>query len=215
MKVVTVNGKARETVGTGNANAVRRQGLVPCVIYGDGNVKHFVADPMEFREMIYTPDFKLCNLVLDGAEYNCILKDAQFHPVTDELLHVDLQALIAGNAMKLQVPLRLVGSPIGVKSGGKLSQSVRKIKIKTTPEKLIDELEVNVSMLAMRESVRVSDIVVPEGVEIMNSPSIPVASVDMPRAMRSAATKEAQGALDGEEGEEGEEGEDGEASTEE
>ncbi len=189
MQAVAIQGNKREGTGKKATKAVRKEGQVPCVIYGGEDVVYFSQTELAFRDVVYTPDFKLAEINIDGNTYKCILKDIQFHPVTDRVLHIDFLELIPGQAVKAEVPIRCVGVSPGVKLGGKLIQDLRRAKIKTTPEALVDSLSVDISGLDLGQSVRVRDIAVPEGVELMNAQAIPVATVEIPRALRSAASK--------------------------
>ena len=112
------------------------------------------------------------------------MKDKQFHPISEQLLHVDLLILTDGHPIKVNIPLRFRGSSPGVKVGGKFMQQVRTIKVKTVPEKLISEVIIDISKLELGQSVRVRDIDIIEGVEIMSAPGTPVATVEVPRALR-------------------------------
>lgn len=209
MEVVKIKAEKRENFGKGASGRLRREGLIPGVVYGGGEVTHFIAEPFQFRDLIYTPMLKICEIDIDGKTYRCIVKDAQFHPVTDDLQHIDLQHLIEGNKLDAAVPLRTIGTPEGLQQGGKLIQKVRKIKIRTTPEYLVDELTVNVEHLDFKESVRIIDINLPEGVQIRQNDQLPIATVDMPRVLRMPK-------LEVEEGVEGEDmDEEGEESAEE
>lgn len=191
MQVVAIQGNKREGTGKKATKAVRNQGQVPCVIYGGDNVVCFSQTEISFRDIVYTPDFKLVEIEVEGKKYKCILKDIQFHPVTDKIVHIDFLELVANQAIKAEVPIRCFGSSPGVKLGGKLLQDLRRAKIKTTPEALVHELTVDISSLELGQSVRVRDVIVPEGVELMNATAIPVASIEIPRALRSATSSEA------------------------
>lgn len=207
MKIVAVKGQLRSDLGKQSAKAVRREELIPCVLYGGDEVVHFSTNQHEVKDIVYTPDFKIAEIQVDGATYRCILKDVQFHPVTDEILHIDFLRLIDGTPIKVELPVRFKGTAPGVKSGGKVMRKVRRVKVKTLPEKLVDELLLDVSKLHMGDSIRIRDIETVEGMEILNSPGIPVATVEVPRAMRSLPATAA--AAEGEEEEEGEEGAEG------
>jgi large subunit ribosomal protein L25 len=214
MEVVAVKGTLRDSLGKGGAKSVRKTGLVPGIIYGSETTIHVSVSPKELKPLIYTPEFKVANVDVDGKNYRCIIKDTQFHPQTDELLHIDLLHLEEGKTVKVEVPIRITGQAPGVKIGGKLYQKLRRAKIKTAVENLVDSMSIDVSELELGFSVRVKDIVAVEGIEIMNSPGIPVASVEVPRALRSARDAEAEegAAGEGEEGAVGEgEGEEGAA----
>lgn len=205
MESVAIKGKIRSDIGTKAAKLIRQSNEVPCVIYGGEKVVHFTAPVLAFKKVIYTADFKMVEIEVDGKNYKCILKDMQFHPVTDNLLHLDFLELVDGQVIKVNIPVHFKGIAPGVKTGGKLFQKLRTVKIKTTPEHLTDELLVDISQLELGQSIRVRDIELGEGMELMSSPGIPVASVEIPRALRSADAK-----AEGEEGEEGAEaGEEG------
>ena len=196
METIAVTGNLRTKIGKKETKAVRAAKEVPCVIYGGNEVVHFSAKAKEFKKLIYTPDFKVAEINIDAKKYKCFIKSTQFHPVTDDLVHIDFMELLNDRKMIVEIPVRFKGTSPGVKEGGALNQKVRRVKVKTTADKLVDELFVDISELKLGFSVRVRDIEVPEGMEVVNSPSIPVASVEVPRALRSAA------AAEGEEGEE-------------
>lgn len=192
MQTVAIEGTPREAFGKKASKSFRKQGLVPCVAYSSNTTIHFTAPSAAFKKLIYTPDFKIAEITINGQTHRAILKDAQFHPVTDAIIHLDFLLLVDGHKLIAQVPVRTVGVAPGVKLGGKLAQVTRRVKIKTTPENLIDHMSVDVSGLDLGKSVRVRDLKAVEGVEVMTSPGIPVASVEIPRALRSAQTAAAK-----------------------
>ncbi|PPK88807.1 LSU ribosomal protein L25P [Neolewinella xylanilytica] len=194
MEVVQVSGEVRDNLGKRASKDVRRHGLVPAVVYGIGDPVHFTVKALDLRSLIYTPEFKLADLNVGGESYRVIVKDYQFHPVTDELRHIDFLALEEGRSIKVQVPVTFTGTSPGVRGGGKLQVSVRRIKIKTTPEHLVDHVTLDISELELGQSIRVRDIAPMEGVEIQNPGGQPVATVEVPRALRSAATAEKKAA---------------------
>lgn len=195
MEVIEVNGQVRENLGKKASKALRREGLVPAVLYGIGEEPvHFTVKALDLRDLIYTPAFRLADVKVDGNSYRCLIKEYQFHPVTDELRHVDFLALEDGRTIKVTVPVSFTGTSPGVRGGGKLQVAVRRIKIKTIPEHLVDHVSVDISSLELGDSVRVRDIESMEGVEIQNPEGTPIASVVVPRALRSAATAEKRAA---------------------
>ena len=198
MQTIKVAGNARPAVGKKATKAVRNEGRIPCVIYGDAENIHFSTTHKDVKNLIYTPDFKVAEIDVDGTTHRCILKDAQFHPVKETILHLDFLKLEDGKSVLLEVPVRFKGTSPGVKLGGALQQSLRRVKIRTTPENMVDELQGDISGLGLGEAIRVRDLELPEGVVITNAPAIPVATVEVPRALRG---KNAPGAED-EEGEE-------------
>ena len=215
MEVVAVTGQARADLGKKSAKAAKREGMIPAVLYGGEEVIHFTTTHKNVKDLVYTPQFKLAEITIDGKSYTCILKDIQFHPLTDEVIHLDFRELVEGTPVKVDVPLHFSGVSKGVKSGGKLMQKLRRLRIKTVPEQLVDHVLVDVTSLDMNQSIRVRDIEPGEGIEIINSPGIPVATVEIPRALRSAASAAGKaGAVVEEEGEEGEEGSEEESGEE-
>ncbi|HFA48674.1 MAG TPA: 50S ribosomal protein L25 [Bacteroidetes bacterium] len=185
METLSINGTQRADVGKKATKAVRRAGLVPCVIYGKGKKNvHFTVKPHDVRGLVYTGEFKLAEIVVDGTPHKCILKTVDFHHVKDTVYHIDFLELEDGHEVKVEVPLRFEGVSPGVRTGGKFTQSVRKIKIKAKPEYLVDEMIADISTLKLGESIRIRDIKAVEGIEILNPESLPVASVMVPRVLK-------------------------------
>lgn len=204
MEVIAISGQLRADLGKSATKTVRKEERIPCVLYGGDEIIHFSTTLKEVRDLIYTPDFKVAEATIDGKTYKCFVKDIQWHPVTDAIVHLDFLRLIEGVPVKVEVPLRFKGASPGVKNGGKLIQKLRRIKIKTTPEHLIGELQVDISSLQLNQSIRVRDIDrVRDNIDVLNSPGVPVASVEVPRALRSAtAAAEKAGTATAGEGEE-------------
>ncbi|GAA5220897.1 50S ribosomal protein L25 [Membranihabitans marinus] len=189
MQKVNITGNLRDGLGKKNSKRLRREGQIPCVLYGAEENIHFYTDPKQVKTLVFTPEFKLAELTIDGKKYTSILKDSQFHPVSEKVEHLDFLTLTEGTTVKVNVPLRCVGNAPGVKEGGKLIQKVREILIKTTPENLVDELSVDISDMVLGGTKRVKDITVGENISILNSMNIPVASIEIPRALKSASAK--------------------------
>lgn len=186
MQKVQITGHSRTEIGTSSSKKIRQAGMIPAVIYGGNDVIHLSVTPAEVKSLIYTPDFKLAEVEMDGQKFTCILKDIQAHPVTDEIIHMDFLKLIEGTPVNVEIPVRFKGTSPGVKSGGALVKLLRRVKIRTTPENLVDELFVDISSLKLGQSIRVKDLIIGEGISVVNSPSIPVAIVEVPRALKSA-----------------------------
>lgn len=194
MKIVALEGQDRNDLSKSATKALRKEELVPAVLYGGDEVLHFAISARDVKPLIYTSDFKVADLTLAGNTHRCILKEKQFHPLTDEIQHLDFLELVDGRSVKVQVPIRFTGSAPGVKVGGKLQQNLRLLKIKTTPENMVFEMTADVSKLELGQSIRVRDIKPREGVEILNSMSIPIATIEIPRALRSATAAAAAAA---------------------
>ncbi len=201
MNTIAFSGSVRDGIGKKASKAVRNEGGIPCIMYGGDTNVSFSVKPKDIKGLIYTPEFKVAEITLDGATHRCILKDAQFHPVNESVLHADFLKLEDGRTVKVEVPIRFKGVSPGVKVGGKMQQTLRRAKIKTTPEKLVDTLFIDISTLELGSSARVRDLEVPEGIEVMNSSGIPVVSVVVPRALKSAGAEEGAEKTAGGEGE--------------
>ena len=194
MESVKINGGTRAGLGKASTKVDRKGDAIPCNLYGGNTNVQFTTTWNEVRHLIYTADFKLADITADGQNYSAIVKDVQFHPVSEKILHIDFLVLTPGTPIKVSLPLRLIGQSPGVKAGGKLLQSMRKIKVKVLPENLVDHVSLEISKLDLGQSARVRDIIPTNGVEITMSPSIPVVSIEIPRALRAAAAAEAKAA---------------------
>jgi len=190
MKSVKIEGTRRTELGKKATRQLRSEGMVPGVIYGSENI-HFSAPQMAFRPLVYTPEFQLAEVTIDGKTYRCILKDLQFDVVTDELNHIDLLELNDDRKVVANLPLKFVGTSEGVKAGGRFVPKLKTLKVRTYPKYLKEAIEVSIDGLQIGGNVRVEDVVA-ENMEIMNSPRIPVASVVTTRALRQAETEEAK-----------------------
>jgi large subunit ribosomal protein L25 len=194
MSVVKVTGTARTGFGKSAAKVDRANEAIPCVLYGGNDNVHFTTSWADVRHLVYTSDFKTVEITIDGNTHKAMLKDVQFHPVTEQILHVDFLLLTPGVPVKVALPLRLKGQSPGVKAGGKLLQSVRKIKVKCLPEKMVEELFLDISKLDLGGAGRVRDIEAVEGIEIMMSSAIPVVTIEIPRALRAQQAADAKAA---------------------
>ena len=165
MKAVSVSGSLRENVGKKDAKSLRKQGLVPCVLYGKGEQKHFSVDKRSFKNLIYTPETNYAEIDIDGTSYKAIVKDAQFHKVTDEILHVDFYEICDTKPIIVDIPLVTVGNSVGVLQGGRLVKHFRRIKVKGLYNKIPDNIEVDISHLKLHDGIVVSELEI-EGVEL-------------------------------------------------
>jgi large subunit ribosomal protein L25 len=183
MKTITIEGQLRTGTGKKAARQLRSQGMVPGVIYGGEQELKFVAPAVAFKTLVYTPEFQLAEIKLEGKTYRCILKDLQFDKVSDHLIHVDFLELVEGRPVVADIPLKFVGTPEGVKAGGRLVTKMKSFKVKTMPKYLMENIEVDISNLELLANVRVEDVKV-ENYEILNSPRIPIASVVTTRQLK-------------------------------
>ncbi|MBN8837237.1 MAG: 50S ribosomal protein L25 [Sphingobacteriia bacterium] len=183
MKTVTIEGQLRTEFGKKATRELRSQESVPGVIYGGATEVNFSAPAKAFKPLVYTSQFQLAEVKVDGKTYKCILKDLQFDKVDDSLIHVDLLELVEDKKVIATLPLKFVGNSIGVKDGGKLVTKMKSLKVKTLPKFLKENIEVDITNLAVNGNIRVEDVNA-ENMEVINSPRIPVASVVMTRQLK-------------------------------
>jgi large subunit ribosomal protein L25 len=192
MQSLEIIGFKRANLGKSEAKALREEAQVPCVLYGGSEQVHFSAPAILFRELVYTPDVYQVNLNVEGTIYKAIMQDLQFHPVNEQLLHVDFLLLQDDKEVKVDVPVRYVGTSPGVMAGGKLVTKLRKLRVKALPANLPDSIAVDISDLELGKSIKVNRIT-PENYTILSNPLAPVATVTIPRALKSAQTEEKKG----------------------
>lgn len=183
MNTITIKGQLRTGFGKTATRQIRSQEQVPGVIYGGAQEINFSAPAVAFKPLVYTPNFQLAEVDVDGKIYKCILKDLQFDKVTDTLTHVDLLELVEDKKVIATIPLKFTGSSKGVKDGGKFISKIKSLKIKTYPKYLKEQIEVPVDNLELNGNIRVEDVKV-EHYEILNSPRIPIASVVLTRQLK-------------------------------
>ncbi len=183
MKTITIEGQLRTEYGKAATRQLRSQELVPGVIYGGAQEVNFVASAKTFKPLVYTPNFQLAEVQVDGKIYRCILKDLQFDKVSDELIHIDLLELVEDKKVVATLPLKFTGAAIGVKNGGKLVLKMKAIKVKALPKDLKETVEVDITNLEINGNIRVEDIIA-KNMEVLNSPRISVASVVMTRQLK-------------------------------
>lgn len=191
MKSIKIEGQLRTDFGKTATRHLRSEGKIPCVIYGGNETISFSAPAASFRHLVYTPDFQLAEITIDGKTYNCIMKDLQFDVITDALTHIDFLQLVDDKKVVANLPLKYTGQPEGVKAGGRLELKMKTVRVRTYPKYLKESLEVNISNLKLNENMRVQDIVA-DNMEIMNSPRIPIASVVMTRALKQQENADAK-----------------------
>ena len=193
MKEINVSGQKRATTGKKASKELRKEGLVPCNLYGETKDKNglpealaFSASFSELRKAVYTPHVYVVNLNIDGKERKAIIKELQFHPTTEALLHADFYEVNETKDITVGIPVKLNGLAQGVRDGGKLNLSIRKIDV-TAPYKNIPEvLNIDVTSLELGKAIKVGALQF-EGLKIATSPEVVVCSVKATRASRSAA----------------------------
>jgi large subunit ribosomal protein L25 len=183
MKTITIEGQLRTELGKKATRQLRSQELVPGVIYGGAQEVNFSAPAKAFKNLVYTSQFQLAEVKVEGKTYTCIMKDLQFDKVKDNLIHVDFLELVENKKVLADLPLKFTGTPVGVKEGGRLVTKMKSLKVKTLPKHLRENIEVDISALKLNENIRVEDVKA-DNMEVMNSPRIPIASVVLTRQLK-------------------------------
>ena len=193
MKSIEVKGTARTIAERSSEQAralkaIRKNNGVPCVLYGAGENVHFTVPAEGLRNLVYTPDIYAVELTIDGEKKTVVMKDIQFHPVTDAILHIDFLEVCDTKPIVMEVPVVLEGHAEGVKAGGKLQLQMRKLKVKAVYTEIPERLVINVDHLGLGKTMQVGEIHF-EGLEIMNAKNAVVCAVQLTRAARGAQAK--------------------------
>jgi large subunit ribosomal protein L25 len=184
MKSVEIVGFKRANLGKTASKDLREKAEVPWVLYGGSEQVHFSVPMYLFRSIVYTPNAHTVDLNVEGRMFKAILQDVQFHPVNDIILHADFLELNDAKQVKMEVPVKVVGNSVGVAKGGKLIQKLRKVKISALPANLPDFVTIDVSELDLGKTVKVSSIPT-DNYTILNPPSVPVVTIEIPRALKN------------------------------
>ena len=197
MKEINVSGKVRTVTGKKASKELRKEGIVPCNLYGEKKGENglpealaFTAPFSELRKAVYTPHVYVVNLNIDGAEHKAIMKELQFHPTTDALLHVDFFEVNETKDITVGIPVNLTGHAQGVRDGGRLNLSIRKIDVTAPYKNIPEKLDIDVTELQLGKAIKVGQLQF-EGLKIATSPEVVVCSVKATRASRAAAAAEA------------------------
>ena len=196
MKEISVSGQKRATTGKKATKELRKEGLVPCNLYGEKKGEKGLPEALSFaipaaqlRKVVYTPHVYVVNLTIDGEAHKAVMKELQFHPTTDALLHIDFYEVNEEKPITIGIPVKLTGHAQGVRDGGRLSQAVRQLNV-TAPYKQIPEtLEIDVTNLKLGKAIKVAELNF-EGLEIATPAQVVVCSVKATRASRAAAAAE-------------------------
>ena len=195
MKEINVNGTIRTATGKKATREIRKANAVPCNLYGEAKDEKglpvalsFTATNDELRNLIYSPDIYSVNLNIDGKTCKAILKEIQFHPVKDTVMHVDFYEITDTKPIVMEVPIKLTGLAAGVKAGGRLAASVRKLKVKAIYSNIPEKLVINVDNLGLGKTMQVGDLHF-EGLELVNAKNAVVCAVNLTRAARGAQAK--------------------------
>ncbi|MDL2262569.1 50S ribosomal protein L25/general stress protein Ctc [Bacteroidales bacterium OttesenSCG-928-I21] len=158
MKHFEVSAFLRTDLGKKATKKVRKEESIPCVLYGGTETVHFYTPQSAVRKLIYTPEVMFADIIIDGKKYTSIVKDIQFHPVSDKILHIDFYEVDSDKQIKIGIPIKITGSSPGVKAGGKLKQNMRKITVKGIMSNIPDIFTIDISKLKIGQSIRVRDL---------------------------------------------------------
>lgn len=183
MKTLSLKSVARSEYGKKAAKALRREGLIPCVIYGGGEEITFAINEKEVKPLIYTPASYIVEIDINGKVEKAVLREVQFHPVREQILHIDFYRVQAGKPVAIALPVRLTGNAEGVKVGGKLTLAVRKLVVSALEENLPDEITVDVTPLQVGQTIFVGDLNI-EGLKFLSPATQAVCAVRVTRASR-------------------------------
>ena len=192
MREFSINGSVRANLGKKATKEVRKNGLVPCVMYGEKRdenglpvATHFVVNEKEINKIYFTPHVYLVNINIDGVEHKAIVKEVQCHPVKDNVLHVDFYEVVTNRPIVVGVPIAPKGLAEGVRAGGKLMAMIRKINVKATYDLIPEKLDIDVTNLGLGKSIKVGDLSF-EGLELVTPKEVIVCTVKMTRAAMGA-----------------------------
>ncbi len=158
MKSIEIKGTLRTELGKKSSKELRKTGNVPCVIYGKEKNVHFHAHELSFKNLIYTPEAHLVDLIIDNKSQKVVLKDVQYHPVSDKILHADFIEVFDDKPVIISIPVKVSGDSAGVIAGGKLNIKKRSLKVKGLPNDLPEHLNIDITDLKIHESVKVGDL---------------------------------------------------------
>ena len=192
MEAIAISGSLRKETGKKSSKLIRTQESVPCVIYGGEKNINFFASERDFNHILFTPTVYIVNVNIDGKIHNAIIKDLQFHPVSDKLLHVDFYELSEDKPVTVEIPVKLTGSSKGVREGGKLMTDKRKVKVKGFYKNIPAEIEIDITELGVGKSIRAGDLESVDGkFKVTLAKETPIVSVRTTRAAAAAAAQEA------------------------
>ena len=193
MKEINVKGQKRSDLGKKASKEMRKEGMIPCNLYGEAKNANgqpeavaFMVPMTELRKVVYTPHIYVINLDIDGKKHTAIMKELQFHPVTDALLHVDFFEINEKKDISIGIPVNLVGHAQGVRDGGRMSLSIRKLVVKAPYKQIPEKLDIDVTAMTIGKSIKAGELNF-DGLEIITPKDVVICSIKMTRAAAAAA----------------------------
>lgn len=191
MRTIEITGSFRKELGKKSSRDLRNSNNVPCVIYGGKENVHFFSHENNFNKLVYTPDAHLVKLSIEGKEYKAVMKEIQFHPVTDKIIHIDFTEVSENKPITINIPVRITGDAVGVKAGGKLRVKMRSLSVKGLVNDIPEYLTVDVTNLQIHESVKVGDLSF-DKIELLDPRKLMVVSVATSRVAQKTEEVEAE-----------------------
>ena len=191
MKTLELKGQKRDNTGKRGSKDLRIAEMVPCVIYGGADTVHFSAELAELKNFIYSPEVYFAHISVDENTYKGVIKEIQYHPVTDAINHVDFFEVKEDKKVKISLPIKVIGNSAGVRAGGRLAVNVRKLEVEALPKDLPDFIEIDITHMGIGDKLRISEMKL-EGVTFLDAPNVVVAAVTVTRNTKSAAAEEAK-----------------------
>ena len=193
MKEINVKGQKRSDLGKKASKEMRKEGMIPCNLYGEAKDANgqpeavaFMVPMTELRKVVYTPHIYVINLDIDGKKHTAIMKELQFHPATDALLHVDFFEINEKKDISIGIPVNLVGHAQGVRDGGRMSLSIRKLVVKAPYKQIPEKLDIDVTAMTIGKSIKAGELNF-DGLEIITPKDVVICSIKMTRAAAAAA----------------------------
>ncbi len=185
MKSLKITGQKRESLGKKEAKKLREQGLIPGVLYGKDEVVHLAFSFSDLRAFVYTPSIYLIELTIDGEDYKAMIQDIQWHPVEEQILHIDFLKVEENVPVKIGVPVELTGTAKGIKAGGKVKFNMRKLRVKALAENLPDTIKIDITKLGIGDSIKVESLN-RENMEFLDNKSNLIVGIVSTRVAKSA-----------------------------
>jgi large subunit ribosomal protein L25 len=191
MKTLELKGQKRDNTGKRGSKDLRVAEMVPCVIYGGESTVHFSAELAELKNFIYSPEVYFANISVDGKAFKGVIKDIQYHPVSDAVNHVDFYEVKEDKKVKISLPIKVVGNSAGVRAGGRLAVNVRKLRVEALPKDLPDFIEIDITNMNIGDKLRISEMKL-NGVTFLDAANVVVAAVTVTRNTKSEETADAK-----------------------
>ncbi|HCC72091.1 MAG TPA: 50S ribosomal protein L25 [Bacteroidales bacterium] len=203
MKTLEIIAEQRTQTGKKETRKIRNEGNVPCVMYGGEKIYHFYSHENNFKELVYTPNVYIISLDINNKKYKAVLKDIQFHPITDRINHIDFMEVSDDKPVTITMPVNLTGESVGLKAGGKLRLKRRRMTVKGNIDVLPDKIDIDITDLDIGQTIKVHELNY-DGIEILDPPRAMVVAVISSRlAMKgmeiTEEVEEVEGEVEGEE----------------